>query len=118
MYGSAEWKSMAILKVILSGITAITLVLVGWPLILLYPTMKSEKATGLAAVAGGLTAALHTPQFWLSGLLLFLLFWYVGRLPNKILRVVLFWIPTIFVTVVGCLIFALVTYAYMHRPNG
>jgi hypothetical protein len=74
---------MAWLRVILSGITTLTLSVIGGPFILLYPTIKSENATALAAVAGGLTGALHTPLFWLSGLLLFFPR-YVGRLHNKI----------------------------------
>ena len=109
---------MTVLKVVLSGITATTIVLIGWPLIMFYPAFKQEKATGLAAVAGGITAALHTPQLWLCGILLFILFWYTGGLNSKILRVVLFWIPTVFVTIVASLLFALVMYAHNHRPNG
>ena len=108
---------MNLVKSLLSGITTIIILLIGWPIIMMYPAIRSEKATGLAAVAGGLTEALHTPMFWFSGLLLFLFFWYAGRLSSKILRVVLFWAPTIFVTVVAFLLFALVMYAYMHRPN-
>jgi hypothetical protein len=83
-----------------------------------YPAITQEKATGLTAVAGGIRAAFHTPLFWLCGILLFILFWYTGRLNSKILRVVLFWIPTFFVTIVASLLFALIMYAYTHRPNG
>jgi len=109
---------MTLVKVLLSGITTITILLIGWLIITMYPSIRSEKATGFAVVAGGLTEALHTPMFWFSGLLLFLFFWYAGRLHSRVGRVVLFWVPTIFVTVVASLIFALVMYAYMQRPNG
>ena len=109
---------MTLVKVLLSGITTITILLVGLLTVMMYPSIRSEKATGFAVVAGGLTEALHTPMFWFSGLLLFLFFWYAGRLHSKILRVVLFWVPTIFVTAVASLLFALVMYAYMHHPNG
>jgi hypothetical protein len=106
------------MKVILSGVASITLVLIGWSWIVLYPSIKSGKATGLAVLTGGLTEALYSPLGWLCGLLLFILFWYSGRLDSKILRVVLFWIPTVFVTIMASLLFALVMYAYTHRPNG
>jgi hypothetical protein len=109
---------VALLKILLSGITTITLLLIGGPIVMMYPAIRAEKATGLAAVAGGLTEALHTPLFWFAGVLFFFLFWWVGRLHSKILRVLLFWVPTVLLTVVGSLIFALVMYAYMHRPNG
>ena len=109
---------MTLLKVLLSGITTVAILLIGWPLVTLYSSIRAEKATGLAAVAGGITDALHAPLFWFCGILIFLLFWYAGRLKSKILRVVLFWIPTILATVVASLVFVLVMYAYMHRPNG
>ena len=109
---------MTLLKGLLSVISTIAILVIGWPLVMIYPSIRAEKATGLAAVAGGLTEAIHAPWFWFFGFLLFLLFWYAGRLDSKILRVVLFWVPTIFATVVASLVFALVMYAYMHRPNG
>lgn len=108
---------MTLLKVLLNGINTIIILLIGWPLTM-YQAIWSEKATSSAAVAGIFTEALHAPSFWFCGFLLCLFFWYVGRLDSKILRVVLFWVPTIFSTVVGSLVFALVMYAYMHRPNG
>jgi hypothetical protein len=104
-------------KFLLSGFSTIVILLVGWPIIMMYPALKAEKATGIAAVAGGLTEALLTPPFWLSAILLLLFFWYTSQLSSKILRFVLFWIPTVFAAVIGGVVFVLASYAYLHRPR-
>lgn len=108
---------MTLTKFLLSGISTITILLVGWPIVMMYPVLREEKATGLAAVAGGFTAALLTPQFWLSAILLLLFFWYTSQLNSKILRLLLFWIPTIFATVIGAIVFVMTSYFYLHRPG-
>jgi hypothetical protein len=104
-------------KFLLSGIGTITILLIGWPIIMMYPSIRAEKATGWAAVAGALAEALFTPQFWLSAVLLLLFFWYTSQVSSKILRVMLFWIPTVFATVIGGGVFALASYVYLHRPR-
>lgn len=109
---------MSVAKTILSVVASITIVVIGWQVILFYPTVRSEKATGLAVVLGGLKEMAHSPLLWLSVILLFFFFFYAGRSGSKILRVLLFWIPTISVVTVTSLIFALAVYAYLHRPNG
>ena len=108
---------MTLPKFLLSGISTITILVIGWPIIMMYPALKTEKATGIAAVAGGLTEALLTPPFWLSAILLLLFFWYTSQLSSKILRVVLFWIPTVFATVIGGVVFAVASYAYLYRAR-
>jgi hypothetical protein len=104
-------------KFLLSGISTITILLIGWPIIMMYPALKAEKATSLAAVAGALTNAVFSPQFWLSAILLLLFFWYTSQFSSRILRLVLFWIPTVFATVIGGVVFAVASYAYLHRPR-
>ena len=84
---------MTLPKFLLSGISTITILLIGVPLVLWYPQLKREKATGLAAIAGAMTSAIFTPQFWVSAVLLLLFFWYTSQLNSKVLRAVLFWIP-------------------------
>ena len=51
--------------------------------------IKYEKATGIAAVIGGLLS----PWFWLVAIIGFGLFFAASRLQSKLLRVLLFWLP-------------------------
>lgn len=106
---------MTLPKFLLSGFSTLVVLLIGSPIIIMYPALKAEKATGLGAVAGGLTEALFTPQFWLSAILLLLFFWYTSQLGSKILRLVLFWIPSVSTTVMGAALLALVGYAFRHN---
>ena len=108
---------MTLPKFLLSGFATIVILLIGGPIIVLYPTIKSEKATGLAAVAGGLTEAIFSPQFWVFAILLLIFFWYTSQLSNKVLRLMLFWLPTIFATVMGGIVFTVTSYFYLHRSR-
>jgi len=103
---------MTLPKFLLSGISTITILLIGWPLATMYPTLRQEKATGISVFFFGLAEAIFTIRFWLSAILLLVFFWYTCRLGSKILRVVLFWIPTISATVVGGGIIAALRYVY------
>jgi hypothetical protein len=109
---------MTLPKFLLSGIGTIAILLIGLPIIMTYPALKAEKATGIAVVAGALTEAVLSPQFWLSAILLLLFFWYTSQFSSKILRVVLFWMPTVSATVIGVGIVALIRYAHTHSPWG
>ena len=104
-------------KFLLSGFSTITILLIGSPIAIMYQALRQEKATGLEAVAGGITVAIFTPQFWLAAILLLLFFWYTSQAANQILRVVLFWIPAISSTVVGGAIFTIVGYLYLCRSR-
>jgi hypothetical protein len=55
--------------------------------------------------------ALFSPLFWILALLFFALFYAACRLRNNLLRVFLFWIPTLTVSVFCIAVVAL--YAYM-----
>ncbi len=112
-----EAEPLTLPKFLLSGFSTITILLIGGPLVVMYPWLKQEKATGLAALAGAMTEAIFTPQFWVSAILLLLFFWYTSQLSNKIFRTVFFWIPTFFATVIGGAVFAIACYAYLHRPR-
>jgi hypothetical protein len=80
----------------------------------MFKGISEQKATGLGAVAGGL----RSPLFWTLALLFFALFLAASRLGNKILRVFLFWIPTVTVSVLVVAIVALFTYLSIHFRNG
>jgi hypothetical protein len=81
-------------------------------------SMSEQKATGLGAVAGGLTEALLSPLFWILAVLSYALLFAAGRLTSKALRVLLFWAPTLVICAMGFGLFALYAYALVHSRNG
>jgi hypothetical protein len=98
-------------KGILSGLAAIILaecVPGSWSV---FRGISREKATGLAAFAGGLAESVVSPLFWMLAILFFALFYAASRLRNNVLRVFLFWIPTL--TVSGFCIAIVALYAYL-----
>lgn len=79
--------------------------------------ISQEKATGLAAVAGGLLENLYTGLFLILFLLFLAVFFLTGRLGNRSLRILLFWVPTIAVCVFSVSIWGLFAYAMRHVPH-
>ncbi len=66
---------MNILKLILGGVVAVVSAL-GMTIAVLFglaiaESRSSQKATGIGAVAGGLSAILHSGWFWLAVLVIF-----------------------------------------------
>jgi len=101
-------------KGVLSGVAAILLaefIPGSWSA---FGGVFEQKATGLGAVAGGLTGSIFSPLFWLLAILFFALFFSASRLGNKLLRVFLFWIPTLLVSTLGIAIVALFTYFFLR----
>src|SRR5215510_2658309 len=90
--------NVAYLRGVLSALAAIFLALFAPGLVHAFVGINHEKATGLGAVAGGLFEALLSPWLWTLVIVLFMLFFIASRLRSKILRVVLFWIPTLCVS--------------------
>lgn len=76
--------------------------------------MNSERATGLAAVAGGFVESIFSPLFWILAVLFFMVFFRASRLGNKPLRILFFWVPTVALSTVSISIVALLTYAVLH----
>jgi hypothetical protein len=62
--------------------------------------VSSEKGTGLAALAGGVMEGIFSPWFWILALLFSVFFYFSARFENTALRILLFWMPTITVSVV------------------
>ncbi|MFZ0867237.1 MAG: hypothetical protein WAN06_11365 [Candidatus Sulfotelmatobacter sp.] len=106
---------MNYVKGILSGLAALFLAQCVGPWSM-FKGISEQKATG--AVAGGLMWSAFSPLFWTLALLFFALFFAASRLRNKILRVFLFWIPTVTVSVLVVAIAALFTYVSIHFRNG
>jgi hypothetical protein len=117
VFNSGPIQAMSYFKIILSVLAAMSLALFGPGIWLTLREFGSSKTVGLGAVAGGLTEALYSPLFWVVLILFFALFFGASRLGNKALRVLLFWIPTVFTSALGLLIGALFVYAitrYRH----
>ncbi len=60
----------------------------------------SEKGTGSAAVAAGMMGSIFSPWFWILSVLFSVFLYFSARFENTALRILLFWIPTITVSVV------------------
>lgn|SRR6185437_15398980 len=103
-------------KIILSLLAVLFLALFG-PGIWSIREFNTTKTTGLGAVVGGLTQSLLSPVFWIMGILLFALFLGASRLGNSALRVLLFWVPTVFTSTLGLLFGALVVYLIVRSRH-
>jgi hypothetical protein len=79
--------------------------------------ISQEKATGLAAVAGGLFENLFSGLFLILFLLFLAIFFMTGRLKNRTMRILFFWVPTVAVCVFASGTWALLAYAMMHIPH-
>lgn len=97
---------MDYIKGILSGLAAIFVA----EFVFFWPTLSTEKATGLAVLKGLLVESVFSPRFWIVGVLLFGLLFAASR-GNTVLRVLFFWIPTLAISVLGFSIVAM--YAYL-----
>ncbi len=75
---------------------------------------SAEKATGLMAVAGGLIESLLSPIFWLSAILFFVLFFAASGLGTKSLRILLFWVPSVALSIFGFGVVTLLAYVWIH----
>jgi hypothetical protein len=104
---------MDYVKGILSGIAAIFIA----EFVFAWPYLSRSRATGMAALAGLLVESIFSPRFWIVGLLLFALFFATSR-GRTILRVALFWFPTIAVSAIGFAFLGLCAYLLIRfRPQ-
>jgi hypothetical protein len=105
---------MVYVKGILSGLAAIflTVCVASW----LHGSqgISEPRATGLGAVAGGIAETIVSPLFWILAVLFFTSFFAASRIGNKLLRIFLFWIPTLSVSTLGIAILALFTYVIIR----
>jgi hypothetical protein len=80
--------------------------------------ISSEKGTGLAAIAGGLTESIFSPWFWILAVAFSVFFYFSARLKNAALRILLFWIPTITVPLVVLGFWALIEVLILRSGRG
>jgi hypothetical protein len=109
--------AMAYLRVVLSGVAAIFVALLV-PLFLLMAPMGVARTVGFGAITATLLGSIVSPWCWLIAVVIFALFFMAGRLGSKVLRVLLFWAPTLAVSTLGFGIFALLTYTWMLLRKG
>ena len=109
---------MTYLRGVLSGLAAIFVVLLGPGLLNGFISIGREKATGFGFVTAGLVEALLLPRFWILIILLSCLFFSASRLSSKVLRVVLFWTPTLAFSTLGLAFVAFFAYLRIHFRNG
>ena len=76
--------------------------------------VSSEKATGVALVAVDLVSVIFSPLFWVLAVLCFFLFRWASRSGQPLVRVLLFWIPTVASSLLGVAAVTLLTYMYLH----
>jgi hypothetical protein len=106
------------LRAVLSAVAAIFAALFGPALFFALLDLSPSKATGLAAVAGGLAESLFSPLFWILAVAFFALFFAASRLTSKPLRILLFWIPVTAVSMLGVGVFSLFAYVWIHFRRG
>ena len=75
-----------------------------------FRVISTEKARGPVVLSGGLAGSLFSPLFWIIAALFFVFFSWASRLDSKLLRALLFWIPTVTVSTFGFTITAVITY--------
>jgi hypothetical protein len=96
---------MEYVKAALSGLAALFIA----AFVFAWPLFRESKATGAAAVAALFLESTFSPKFWIIGMVVFALFFVASR-GNTFLRVLLFWIPTVTVSTLGCAFLALWAY--------
>jgi hypothetical protein len=109
---------MAILRGMLSALARVFIGLLGPGLFFALRGINNSKATGLAAVVGGLLESVFSPLFWILGVLFFALFFAASRLSSKPLRILLFWTPVTAISILGLGIFSLFTFLWLHFRRG
>ena len=105
--------NMAYLRAAVSGVTAIFVALLV-PLFLLMAPIGFTKTIGFGAITATLVGSIASPWCWLIAAVSFALFFVASRLSSKVLRILLFWTPTLAILTVGLGIFALLTFSWMH----
>jgi hypothetical protein len=101
----------------LSGLAAVHIALLGPGVVAAFWSMHQQKTTGLGAIAGGLVESIFSPLFWILAVSFFVLFFTASRLNSKVLRVILFWTPTVAISTLGVGLFSLFAYAWLHFRN-
>ena len=98
---------MDYLKGVLATVASLFLALLVPQLWWLIRGLSTEKATGFTLVAAGFLESILSPWFWILAVLFSVFFYFSSHFDNKTLRISLFWIPTIAVSLGGFGLWAL-----------
>ena len=109
---------MTIVRSTLSALAALFVGLFGPGLFFALRGINNSKATGLAAVAGGLLESFFSPLFWILALSFFALFYSASRLTSKPLRILLFWGPVTAISILGLAIFSVFAFLGIQFRRG
>ena len=109
---------MKYVRRILSAVAAVVLAVLAPGVVEGLRAVSAEKATGLAVVMGGAAQAIYSPWFWVLALVFFALFFAASSLSSRLLRVLLFWIPSVAVTVLGFSLAGVLAYLWVHVQRG
>jgi hypothetical protein len=109
---------MGYVRVVLSGVAAILVALLGPGLLIAMRSISQQGATGIAFSARGFREAMFSPVFWILAVLFFAAFYAAARLNSKALRVLLFWTPTVAACVVGLATLLLFAYVSVVAKRG
>jgi hypothetical protein len=109
--------AMAYLRVALSGVAALFVAEIA-PFFLLALSMRAVSGTGEQGAIGfdpySLRRGFVSPWCWLIAVVFFALFLAASRLSSKVMRVLLFWVPTLAIFTL-C---ALLTFAWILLRRG
>jgi hypothetical protein len=113
--------TMVYLRVALSGVAAIFVAEIA-PYFAIVLSVRGLNGTGEQGAVGfdpySLRAGIVSPWCWLIAVVLFALFFMASRLSSRVLRVLLFWTPTLAISTLGFGICALLTYGWMVFRKG
>lgn len=105
------------IKTALSSLTAMILAMFAPTFWTTFRSISQEKATGLAAVAGGIFENFFSGLSLILFLSFLAIFFMTGRLGNRTQRILFFWVPTITVCVFAAGTWVLLAYAIRHIPH-
>ena len=113
---------MSVVRVALSGLAAIFATLLADFFLLAARIRAHEAASGQQGSVGFnvilIWRVVLSPWFWIIAILLFDLFFAASRLSSKMLRVLLFWIPTDAVSTLGFGFCSLIAYMWLVLRKG
>jgi hypothetical protein len=118
LFSAGEGRPIALyIKTALSSLTAMILAMFVPMFWTTFRYIRQEKATGLAAVAGGLFENLFSGLFLILFLSFLAVFFLTGRLGNRTLRILFFWVPTITVCLFAAGTWGMYVYVVTHIPH-
>jgi hypothetical protein len=109
---------MIYVKSILSAIAALFSSMLTVAFMGPFKGVSEQRAVGVAALAGGLVETCSSPVFWVVTMLLFAAIFAASQIKNQILQVIVFWIPTLFVSTMAFGMALLITVGVLHAAIG